>query len=386
MQRPQPAQSSSSKRRRSSAPASQTQTEASQTQTGTSADLGLQHTANSSKRSKKNPVIDWEKDCGGESHQSSFAYFKDWIPTGIRYMSGAIGGYNLKKGAKEFQRYLYLKKGPTRRSVKSIENKYLSVKRGWQTAYNLTHETGAGDGGTVTIHAPAGDVDIPYGNLSSHRERYCPDYNFWNEIFQSRHGPRPEFICGTHREDIPSVEYLTNHSNPNRKGPLKPGLWKKLVPWVRSLAMILDDDVDEQKESQLAASSAREINQKATSSCSPTSWSSWFAAQRGRLQDAWRGPGAESAEGAAGGREEKREIERVETERARRAAEADHWRRHADYFEGQNNLAQIQMAYYRQKMRNEEVESAARISSQMSISLQEAFSVLRRARGISEDS
>ncbi|KAE8539077.1 hypothetical protein D1P53_005447 [Cryptococcus gattii VGV] len=63
-------------------------------------------------------------------------------------MSGAIGGYNLKKGAKEFQRYLYLKNGPTRRSVKSIENKYLSSLRSrcWQTAHNLTHETGAGDG------------------------------------------------------------------------------------------------------------------------------------------------------------------------------------------------------------------------------------------------
>ncbi|KIR80578.1 hypothetical protein I306_02556 [Cryptococcus gattii EJB2] len=34
----------------------------------------------------------------------------------------------------------------TRRSVKSIGNKYLSVKRGWQTVHNLTHQTGAGDG------------------------------------------------------------------------------------------------------------------------------------------------------------------------------------------------------------------------------------------------
>ncbi|KAE8539076.1 hypothetical protein D1P53_005446 [Cryptococcus gattii VGV] len=50
MQRPQSAQSSSSKRRRSSAQASQTQTDA-------SANLGLQHTANTSKRLKKNPMV-----------------------------------------------------------------------------------------------------------------------------------------------------------------------------------------------------------------------------------------------------------------------------------------------------------------------------------------
>lgn len=95
MQRPQSAQSSSSKRRRSSAQASQTQTDA-------SANLGLQHTASSSKRLKKNPVvsdedgtpkaednwwtdrkIDWEKDCGGESHQSSFAFSKIGSPPGL---------------------------------------------------------------------------------------------------------------------------------------------------------------------------------------------------------------------------------------------------------------------------------------------------------------
>ncbi|WVQ87076.1 hypothetical protein IAS59_000796 [Cryptococcus gattii] len=87
------AQSSSSKRRRSSAQASQTQTDA-------SAKSCLQHTAISSKRSKKTP----------------------W--TG---------------GVKAISRV-------TRRSVKSIGNKYLSVKRGWQTVHNLTHQTGAGDG------------------------------------------------------------------------------------------------------------------------------------------------------------------------------------------------------------------------------------------------
>lgn len=138
MQPSQPAQSSPSKRRHSSA-------QLSQTQAGASATVPLQPTTNASKRSKKNPAvstghgtdgtppaeenwwadrkIDWENDCGGEDQQPSFAYFKDWIPTGISYMSGAVGGYTLKRGAKEFQRFLYEKKGPTKRSVKSIENK-----------------------------------------------------------------------------------------------------------------------------------------------------------------------------------------------------------------------------------------------------------------------
>ncbi|KAE8543327.1 hypothetical protein D1P53_000029 [Cryptococcus gattii VGV] len=282
-----------------------------------SADLGLQHTANSSKRSKKNPVvsngegtppaedswwtdrkIDWEKDCGGESHQSSFAYFKDWIPTGIRYMPGAIGGYNLKKGAKEFQRYLYLKKGPTRRSVKSIENKELSDDLGRRR--RRTSINGDDDSDDQQDENPSDEEDRR--NLSSQ-----------HPLLEKSIRKRP------------------HHARPPRGAP-------GLQPSEEDSKMLGED---------LELSRQRERRE----------------AER-----------------------EKREIEQVETERARRAAEADHWRRHADYFEGQNNLAQIQMAYYRQKMRNEEVESAARISSQMSISLQEAFSVLRRARGISEDS
>ncbi|OWZ78465.1 hypothetical protein C365_03262 [Cryptococcus neoformans Bt85] len=154
MQPSQPAQSSSSKRHSSAEP--------SQTQTGASAAVPLEPTTNASKRSKKNPAvsagqatdgtppaeenwwtdrkIDWEKDCGGEGQQSSFAYFKDWIPAGISYMSGTVGAYTLERGAKEFQRFLYEKKGPIKRSVKSIEAKCDSMRKGWKTAYNLTQE------------------------------------------------------------------------------------------------------------------------------------------------------------------------------------------------------------------------------------------------------
>ncbi|OXB37304.1 hypothetical protein J007_02951 [Cryptococcus neoformans] len=154
MQPSQPAQSSSSKRHSSAEP--------SQTQTGASAAVPLEPTTNASKRSKKNPAvsagqatdgtppaeenwwtdrkIDWEKDCGGEDQQSSFAYFKDWIPAGISYMSGTVGVYTLERGAKEFQRFLYEKKGPIKRSVKSIEAKYKPIRKGWKTAYNLTQQ------------------------------------------------------------------------------------------------------------------------------------------------------------------------------------------------------------------------------------------------------
>ncbi|UOH80992.1 hypothetical protein LQV05_003653 [Cryptococcus neoformans] len=212
MQPSQPAQSSSSKRHSSAEP--------SQTQTGASAAVPLEPTTNASKRSKKNPAvsagqatdgtppaeenwwtdrkIDWEKDCGGEDQQSSFAYFKDWIPAGISYMSGTVGVYTLERGAKEFQRFLYEKKGPIKRSVKSIEAK-------------MTNGAGAGDGDIITIHTPTGDADIPYDSLADHRECYCPDYNLWNEIFQSRQGARPLFRKSTDDDSNPSLNRMSEH-------------------------------------------------------------------------------------------------------------------------------------------------------------------------------
>lgn len=39
------------------------------------------------------------------------------------------------------------------------------MRKGWKTAYNLTQQTGAGDGGIITIHTPTGDVGIPYDKL-----------------------------------------------------------------------------------------------------------------------------------------------------------------------------------------------------------------------------
>ncbi|OWZ61226.1 hypothetical protein AYX15_06550 [Cryptococcus neoformans] len=81
-------------------------------------------------------------------------------------------------------------------------------------------------------------------------------------------------------------------------------------------------------------------------------------------------------------------VEQMEREQTRRAAEDEHWGKQAAYFESQNSLVQTQSslaqtkkACYEQKMRLEEAETAARIASQMNISLQGTISVLRGTQG-----
>lgn len=78
----------------------------------------------------------------------------------------------------------------------------------------------------------------------------------------------------------------------------------------------------------------------------------------------------------------------MEREQTRRAAEDEHWGKQAAYFGSQNSLVQTQSslaqtkkACYEQKMRLEEAETAARIASQMNISLQGTISVLRGTQG-----
>ncbi|OWZ76366.1 hypothetical protein C365_05191 [Cryptococcus neoformans Bt85] len=415
MQPSQPAQSSSSKRRHSSA-------EPSQTQTGASAIVPLEPTTNASKRSKKDPVvsasqgsdgtppaeenwwtdrkIDWEKDCGGEDQQSSFAYFKDWIPTGISYMSGAVGGYTLKRGAKEFQRFLYEKKGPIKRSVKSIEAKYNSVRKGWKTAYNLTQQTGAGDGGIITIHTPTGDADIPYDSLADHRERYCPDYNFWNEIFQSRQGARPLFRKSTDDDSNPSLNRMSEHvSRPHKEAtsgnaPLEEprsadeGTSEDRQRQSRSIHG--DNDNDDLQEE---GNPCHEEDGGDLSSRHPLLEKSI----RKRLGHPRRPHGQPASEMSEEGRKvfeedvklrreaAQRDRDREVREMARAKREDEHWAREAVYFEKQNDLSEAQRVYYERKTENEEAETAARIASEMKISLQEALSVLRRSRAVGKD-
>lgn len=70
---------------------------------------------------------------------------------------------------------------------------------------------------------------------------------------------------------------------------------------------------------------------------------------------------------------------------ARAEKEDDRWERVARYFEEQKDLSQSKKEYYERKIQIEEVEAAARIASQMKISLQEALTVLRRSRAFGED-
>lgn len=92
------------------------------------------------------------------------------------------------------------------------------MRKGWKTAYNLTQQTGAGDGGIITIHTPTGNVGIPYAKLGDHRENYFPDYNFWNEIFQSRQGAWPEFRRSTENDSNFSLNRMREHiSRPHKE-------------------------------------------------------------------------------------------------------------------------------------------------------------------------
>lgn len=70
---------------------------------------------------------------------------------------------------------------------------------------------------------------------------------------------------------------------------------------------------------------------------------------------------------------------------ARTGKEEDHWEREAVYFEKQNDLRESKKGYYERKIETEETEAAARIASQMKISLQEALSVLGRSRTAGKD-
>lgn len=80
-----------------------------------------------------------------------------------------------------------------------------------------------------------------------------------------------------------------------------------------------------------------------------------------------------------------RDRDREVREMARAKREDEHWAREAVYFEKQNDLSEAQRVYYERKTENEEAETAARIASEMKISLQEALSVLRRSRAVGKD-